>query len=75
MLLRQCRTLLDRARSRDEPTCLTEARAFYALERRVREYLEAKKQWGIDQATSPLERQSFLLMREMLAFLVDLTTG
>lgn len=74
-LLRQCRALLDRARSSDEPTCLTEARPFYALERRAREHLEKKQQWGIDQTTTPLERQSFLLVREMLEFLVRRTAG
>jgi MoaA/NifB/PqqE/SkfB family radical SAM enzyme len=69
-LVRRCRALLDRARADNNPKLITDARAFYALERRVREYLEHEPRWGIDDSTPSLERDSFLLAREMLGFLI-----
>ncbi|MBM3333674.1 radical SAM protein [Candidatus Sumerlaeota bacterium] len=75
LLLRQCRALLDQGRASNDPKRLTEARAFYALERRVRECLERKPCWGIDEATSRLHHRSFLLVREMLDFLIQRTSG
>jgi len=74
-LVRQCRDLLARARAAGDTRVLTEARAFYALERRVREYLEAKPEWGIGAATPALQRDSFLLIREAFDFLVRRTGG
>jgi len=74
-LLRQCRGLLDRARAAGNFKLITDARAFYALERRVREYLEQKPRWGMDEATPPLERDSFLLVRDMADFLIRRTSG
>ena len=69
-LVRQCRKRLGEARAANDPKRITDARAFYALERRVREYLEQKPRWGIDETTPPLERDSFLLVREMFDFLI-----
>jgi len=74
-LVRQCRALLDEARLADQPRALTDARAFYALERRVREYLETKPRWGIDETTPALERDSFLLVRDMFDLLIRRTAG
>lgn len=74
-LVRQCRTLLDKAREAGRAEVLTKARAFYALERRVRESLDGKKQWGIDDATPALLRDSFFVVREMLDFLIRHSSG
>lgn len=41
----------------------------------MREYLETKPQWGIDETTPALERDSFLLLRDMFALLLQRTTG
>ena len=74
-LLQSCRLMLAHARETGAADELRGRRAIYALERRVREYLEAKTPWGIDQDTPAFIRESFLLLREMYAMLVRGTTG
>ena len=74
-LVRQCRKRLDEARAAGDPTRLTTARVFYALERRVREGLEKTDKWGLDEDTPDLQRRSFLLVRDMLDFLLRHTAG
>jgi len=67
--------LLGQARTASDPKRIMKARAFYALERRVRQYLEQKPRWGIDDTTPSLERGPFLLVREMFDFLIQHTAG
>ncbi len=74
-LVRQGRRLLELARSEGRPERLTESRVFYALERRVREYLENKPEWGLEAGGDGLQRESFLLVRDMLDFLVAHSAG
>lgn len=74
-LLHSCRLMLGGAKRSGHAGGLRGRRAIYALERRVREYLDRKTPWGIDSTTPALMRESFLVLREILALLIHHTEG
>jgi MoaA/NifB/PqqE/SkfB family radical SAM enzyme len=59
------------ARSRQSPAILTGRKTIYALERRILEYLNAKKGWGFDDSTPPSIREAFDTLSDALACLIE----